>query len=75
MTGDGLGQAHRLTGGLADVGVVQEPVDGRGGQRFGHQLVKPNWDWHTFVEGQTPRDLGLLPFGVSAGLRGVMGVC
>ena len=40
MPGDGLGQANRLTGGLADVGVVQEPVDGRGGQRFGHQLVK-----------------------------------
>jgi hypothetical protein len=23
------------------VGVVQEPFDGRGGQRFGHQLVEP----------------------------------
>jgi len=57
------------------VGVVQEPVDGRGGQRFGHEFVEANWNWHTFVEGQTPRDLGLLPFGVSAGLRGVMGVC
>jgi len=26
-----LGQAHAFAGGLADVGVVQEPVDGRGG--------------------------------------------
>jgi hypothetical protein len=35
-----LGQAHALTGGLTDVGVVQEPVDGGGGQRLEHQLVE-----------------------------------
>ena len=40
LPGDGLGQANRFPGGLADVRVVQQPVDGCGGQRFGHELVK-----------------------------------
>jgi len=35
-----LGQAHAVAGGLAHVGVVQEPVDGRGGERLGHELVE-----------------------------------
>jgi hypothetical protein len=37
---EGLGEAHAVAAGLADVGVVQEPVDGGGGQGFGHQLVE-----------------------------------
>ena len=40
MPGQGLGQADAVTGGLTDVGVVQEPVDGRGSEGLGHQLVK-----------------------------------
>ena len=52
--GAGSGQGpHPLAGGCLGesvavlpvgddhVGVVQEPLDGRGGQRFGHQLVEP----------------------------------
>ena len=39
--GECLGEADRVAAGLADVGVVQEPVDGRGGQGFGHQLIEP----------------------------------
>jgi hypothetical protein len=35
-----LGQAHGVAAGLAQVRVVQQPVDGRGGQRFRHQLVE-----------------------------------
>ena len=27
----------------ADVGVVQEPVDGRGGEGLGHELVESGW--------------------------------
>ena len=40
MAREGLGLADALAAGLADVRVVQEAVDGRGGQGFGHQLVK-----------------------------------
>jgi hypothetical protein len=75
LAGDGLGQAHRFAGGLADVGVVQEPVDGRGGQRFGHQLVETNWDWHMFVWAQMRCELLILACGVSAGFRGGSAVC
>lgn len=40
LAGHGLGESHAVAGGLADVGVVQEPVDGGGGQRLGHELVE-----------------------------------
>jgi len=40
LAGDGLGKSHGFAGGLADVGVVQETVDGGGGQGFGHEFVK-----------------------------------
>ena len=40
LTGEGLGEADAVAAGLTDVGVVQQPVDGRGGQCFGHELVK-----------------------------------
>jgi hypothetical protein len=42
VSGQGLGQADAVAGGLTDVGVVQEPVDGRGGEGFGHELVERN---------------------------------
>jgi hypothetical protein len=35
-----LGQADAVAAGDANVGVVQEAVDGGGGQSFGHQLVE-----------------------------------
>ncbi len=41
LAGDGLEQPNRFPGGLADVSVVQEPVDGGGRQRFRHELVEP----------------------------------
>jgi hypothetical protein len=40
LAGHGLGEPDAIAAGLADVGVVQEPVDGGGGQCFGHQLVE-----------------------------------
>ena len=40
LPGDGLGEADAVAAGLADVGVVHEPVDGGGGQGLGHQLVE-----------------------------------
>jgi len=39
----GLGQSDALADGLADVGVVERPVDGRGGQGFEHELVAGRW--------------------------------
>ena len=75
LPGDGLRQAHRLPGGLADVGVVQQPVNGGGGQGFRHQLVKANWNWHTFVWDQMLSELLILGPGVSAGFQGGSAVC
>jgi hypothetical protein len=40
LAGHGLGEPHAVAGGLADVDVEQESVDGGGGQRFGHELVE-----------------------------------
>ncbi len=57
------------------MGVVQEPVDGRGGQGFGHEFVEPNWNWHTFVLGDSRSELLILVPGVSAGFRGGSAVC
>jgi hypothetical protein len=37
---DGLAEADAVAAGLADVGVVHEPVDGGGGQGFRHELVE-----------------------------------
>src|ERR1700750_3127970 len=37
LSGDGLGEADAVAAGLADVGVVHEPVDGGGGQGFWHE--------------------------------------
>ena len=70
---EGLGKADRVTAGLADVGVVQQPVDGGGGQRFGHQLIEAGR-----VQIRAERDRALLicciddpvePFGGVVGNR------
>ena len=49
LAGHGLGETHAVSACLADVGVVQEPVDGGGGQCLGHEFVESNWSWHMFV--------------------------
>lgn len=41
LPGEGLGKPDRVARGLAEVGVVQQPVDGGGGEGFGHELVEP----------------------------------
>jgi hypothetical protein len=40
LSGEGLGQADAVAAGLAEVGVVQQPVDGGGGQGLGHEFVE-----------------------------------
>ncbi len=42
LSGEGLGEPDAVAVGLAEVGVVQEPVDGGGGggQGLGHELVE-----------------------------------
>jgi hypothetical protein len=39
--GEDLGEADRVAAGLADVGVVQEPVNGGGGEGFGMSSSNP----------------------------------
>ena len=41
LSGECLGESDAVAAGLADVGVVQEPVDGGGGQGPGHQFAEP----------------------------------
>ena len=41
LAGDGLGEADAVAGGEHEVGVVEEPVDGRVGDGLGHELVEP----------------------------------
>ena len=40
VSGECLGEPYRVAAGLADVRVVQQPVDGCGRQGLGHQLVE-----------------------------------
>jgi hypothetical protein len=40
LPGQGLGESDGIAAGLADVGVVQEPVHRCRGQGFGHQLIE-----------------------------------
>ena len=40
LSGEGLGESDAVAAGLAQVGVVEEPVDGGGGQGLGHELVE-----------------------------------
>ncbi|GAA4261424.1 hypothetical protein GCM10022255_094000 [Dactylosporangium darangshiense] len=42
-------EAEAVTLGHDDVGVVQEPVDGGGGEGFGHDLVEAIWGWLMFA--------------------------
>ena len=51
---DGLGEADAVAAGLADMGVVHEPVDGGGGQGFRHELVESIRGWHMFVLADLP---------------------
>jgi hypothetical protein len=48
------------------VGVVQEPVDGRGGEGLGHELVEGIWNWLRFQVPVFPFDLLVSVSGVSA---------
>ena len=41
LSGEGLGQADALAAGLAEVGVVQEPVDGGGARVLGMSSSNP----------------------------------
>ena len=54
LAGECLGESDAVAAGLAHVGVVEQPVDGGGRQRFGHELVKRNWNWHWFVVACSP---------------------
>jgi hypothetical protein len=68
---EGLGEADRVAAGLADVGVVQQPVDGGGGQGLGHQLIEPGR-----VEVRRQRDRAFLIGGIHDAVEpfgGVMG--
>lgn len=51
-------RADALARGVAQVGVVQQPVDGGAGQGLGHEFVEPNWNWHTFLDPNSPCLLG-----------------
>ena len=49
LAGGRLGQAEGVALGDYHVGVVQQPVDGGGGQGLGHDLVESIWGWDMFV--------------------------
>ena len=68
LPGDGLGEPDAVAAGLADVGVVHEPVDGGGGQGLGHQLIERIRGWHMFELSDLGWCLGFLSSGVSADL-------
>jgi hypothetical protein len=55
---------------LADVRVVQEPVDGRGGQGFGHELVEAGG-----VQVRGDRYGPFLVGGVDEAVEALGGVC
>ncbi len=65
LSGDGLGEADAVAAGLADVGVVHEPVDGGGGQGLGHDLVESNRGCHMFPMAYLIFDLRLCGSGVA----------
>ena len=69
LPGEGLGQADGLAGGLADVGVVQEPVDRGRGEGLGHQLVEGR---RVEVGGQ--RDRAFLVRGIDQAVEALGGV-
>jgi hypothetical protein len=43
LAGEGFGEAERAAFGDDEVGVVHEPVDGGGGEAFGHDRVEAGW--------------------------------
>ena len=51
-----------------EVGVVEQPVDGGGGEGLGHDRIEANRGWHMFWLIDPGWCLGYLPSGVSAGL-------
>ena len=69
LSGDGLGEADAVAAGLADVGVVHEPVDGGGGQGFRHQLVESRR-----VKIRADRDAAALVGGVDDPVEALGGV-
>ena len=69
FSGDGLGEADAVAAGLADVGVVHEPVDGGGGQGFRHELVEARR-----VKIRADRDAAALVGGVDDPVEALGGV-
>lgn len=43
FAGRGLGEANALAAGLAEMSVMQEPIDRCGGKGFRYQLAKTRW--------------------------------
>jgi hypothetical protein len=48
------------------VGVVEQPVDGGGGEGLRHDGVEANWNWLRFLIGLLPFELLVSVSGVSA---------
>jgi len=69
LTGQGLGQAHAFPGGLTDVGMMEEPVDGRGGEGLGHQLIEGSG-----MEVGGERDGAFLVGGIDQSVQALGGV-
>ncbi len=69
MSGECLGQSYGVAVGLADVGVVQEPVDGRGGECLGHEFVEPGG-----VQVRGERDGAFLVGGIDEAVEPFRGV-
>ena len=69
LAGEGLGEADAVAGRLTDVGVVQEPVDGRGGEGLGHELVE-----RCGVQVRAERDGAFLVGGIDQAVQAFGGV-
>lgn len=61
--------ARRTDSPLVCVGVVEEPVDGRGGEGLGHEFVEPAW-----VQVRADRDGAFLVGGVDEPIEAFGGV-
>jgi len=69
LSGEGLGEADRVARGLADVGVVQEPVNGRRREGLGHEFVKAGG-----VQVGRDRDGPFLVCGIDESIEALGGV-
>jgi hypothetical protein len=69
LAGQCLGQPDGVAAGLAQVGMVQEPVDGGGSQGLGHQFVEPGW-----MQVRADRDRPFLVGGVDESVEPLGGV-